>query len=109
MVRESVIPSNGWVLSDPCDWCGSRHRSWYKAATCRWKKGLIWVMGNPPAGGPCFALVSFCWHTGYTGGHITVTLWETSEEAEESKRGIDRTGCGSACCRNHRIFKGVPT
>jgi hypothetical protein len=88
----------------PCDTCGRSHRSWYSLASCRWRRGLLWVQGDPPAGGPCWALVSFCRHPGYRGPAITVTLWSDLAEAQASKACIDRLACGGSCSRQHRIF-----
>jgi hypothetical protein len=71
----------------PCETCGRSHRTWYNFAQCRFKRRLLWVSGNPPAGGPCFALVSFCRHPGYKGACNTVTLWADYGEALEAKAG----------------------
>jgi hypothetical protein len=101
-----------WILSEPCEHCGSRHRTWIAAAKCRWRKGLIWVSGDPPPGGPCYALVSFCrvgHRLNYRIGATTVTLWPTLAEAQQSKMMIDRTGCGGGCCRRHYIYRGEPS
>ncbi len=87
----------------PCPRCGRRHRSWYRAASCRYRRGLLWVAGDPPADGPCFALVSNCGHAGYRGPCRTVTLWPTLAEAERSKALIDRLACGGCCTREHYI------
>jgi hypothetical protein len=97
-----------WVLANECEWCGRHHRSWYTAARCRWRRGLCWVAGNPPTAGPCWALVSYCRHPTARGGVITVTLHESLESAEKSKRVIDRTGCGGSCRRDHEIYRGEP-
>jgi hypothetical protein len=89
-----------------CPRCGQRHRDWHKVASCRWHRGLLWCQGNPPAGGPCFAVVSLCGHPGnYRGPQVTVTLWRTREEAEEAKGMIDRLACGGGCCRDHRLVE----
>jgi hypothetical protein len=90
-----------------CQRCGRTHRTWHVAAKCRWKKGLCWVAGNPPAKGPCFALVSYCHHPAYRSDYVTVTLWRTRPEAENSKRMIDGTGCGGSCSRRHYIYRGA--
>jgi hypothetical protein len=86
----------------PCDTCGRTHRSWYNLATCRWRRGLLWVQGDPPAGGPCWAVVSYCGR--YGGPNITVTLWNSFDKALEAKRFIDELACGGCCSRRHRIF-----
>jgi hypothetical protein len=57
-----------------------------------------WVRGNPPPGGPCYALESRC----HPGG--TVTLHATLERAEASKRLIDFSKCGGRCRGDHRIY-----
>lgn len=80
----------------PC-WCGRQHRTWRTMALCRWPKAL-WIAGNPPLSGPCFALAAWC----HPGG--TVTLWASQVEAEQSKRLIDRLACGGCCHRNHEII-----
>ena len=36
-----------------CPDCHRRHRTWRAVTECRWKSGLEWVTGNPPASGPC--------------------------------------------------------
>jgi hypothetical protein len=86
-------------LSDPdtyapgaaCPDCGRRHRTWHAVARCRWRDGLEWVAGNPPASGACWALVSIC------GGKVTVTLWADREDADRRKRVLDATACGGRC------------
>ena len=85
---------------EPCRRCGSRHRSWYTAAGCRWPAAL-WIQGCPPRGGECWALVAACGHYGTPG--VTVTLHQTQEAAASSKRTIDATGCGGTCWRQHRV------
>jgi hypothetical protein len=34
-----------------------------------------------------------------------VVLFALREKAEEAKRMIDGTGCGSNCCRQHRVVE----
>jgi hypothetical protein len=49
-----------WAPGRFCPRCTStRHQSWYVVARCRWRKAE-WVTGNPPASGPCFALLAHC-------------------------------------------------
>lgn len=72
--------------------CWSRHRTWRKTAECIWPRA-VWVTGEGR-----FALLARC-HV------LTVTLWETPEEAEERKRFIDRTACGGRCHRDHKIIE----
>jgi len=88
-----------------CPLCLSRHRTWYKVAECRFKRGLLWVSGNPPADGGCAALVSFCGHPGYPGPCVTVTLWESVEEARRERENLDRTHCGGRCTKRHRVYE----
>jgi hypothetical protein len=97
-----------WAPGVRCPRCSKRHQSWHAVASCRWRRGLAWVSGAPPAGGPCFALVSFCGRNRCPGSYITVTLWATKHEAEQSKGGIDRFACGGACCGQHEIFTMAP-
>jgi hypothetical protein len=66
-------------------------------ALCRWPRPL-WVQGDPPPGGECWAVVSLC------SPGVTVTLWPTLEQAERAKQSIDDTGCGGSCWRRHRIL-----
>lgn len=47
-----------------CGYCGRRHRSWHAVAKCRWDRA-VWISGNPPPGGSCFAVASAC-HPGCT-------------------------------------------
>jgi hypothetical protein len=77
-------------------------------ASCRWREGLAWVWGDPPADGPCHAVVSFCRTATSRGEYVTVTLWPTEAEALTSKAEIDRTGCGGSCTRNHRLVTMTP-
>src|SRR5262245_10034673 len=86
-----------------CPYCGRRHRSWYNFARCHFRRGLIWVQGDPPINGPCWATVSHC-RKGRCSSYLTVTLWETAAEAEQAKAGIDRWACGGGCCRHHRVY-----
>src|SRR5262245_47705668 len=76
--------------------CERTHRSWYRYAWCRWRRA-IWISGDPPVSGPCFALVAAC------GRGTTVTLHESRAEAEKDKARIDRLACGGQCWRAHRI------
>jgi hypothetical protein len=56
----------------------------------RWPKAC-WIDGD---GG--WALLAHC-------RVLSVSLWPTREEAEKSKAGIDRTGCGGCCANRHEI------
>jgi hypothetical protein len=82
----------------PCPRCGRRHRSWYRVAHCVWPRS-IWIAGDPPWQGLCYALLSFC------PPGLTVTLWPTLAEAQGSKHEIDVTHCGSRCRRDHVIYQ----
>jgi hypothetical protein len=113
MVRDRVkkiqteAPAD-WAPGMPCPRCGKRHQTWFRVASCRWHKGLCWVCGHAPATGPCFASVSFCRHPGYRSDYVTVMLFPAPEEAEAAKATIDRTGCGGACSRQHRLYEMHP-
>jgi hypothetical protein len=82
-----------------CAWCGRSHRSWRALAACRWQRGLLWVQGNPPAGGGCWAVVSTC-----GASDVTVTLWSSQGEALAAKAAIDTTGCCGGCSGQHTLF-----
>jgi len=84
----------------PCPCCYRRHRSWRTRAQCALRPTL-WVTGNPPLTGPCFASVSDCRGQRYR----TVVLCPTREQAEKAKRLIDNTGCGGGCWRRHRVVE----
>jgi hypothetical protein len=77
-------------------------------AQCRWRVGLSWVSGDPPASGRCFAVVSFCGRRRHPNCYISVALWATITKAEEALGGIDQTGCGGACSGQHEIFIMAP-
>jgi hypothetical protein len=86
-----LTDSETYAPGTPCPDCGRRHRTWRAVAECRWRDGLEWVTGNPPAGGACYAVVSI-----YPRG-VTVTLWALPAEAERAKALIDRLACGGRC------------
>ncbi len=88
----------------PCTGCGKTHKTWYRLAHCRFRRHLAWVEGDPPADGPCWAVVSYCGRGHYGCDHVTVSLWATQGEAKESKRLVDEMGCGGACSRRHPIY-----
>lgn len=72
--------------------CTSRHRTvktWLRCAVPR----LEWVHGSGE-----IALIAWC-------RHITITLHDSVESAEASKRFIDASGCGGRCVRNHQIVR----
>jgi hypothetical protein len=89
-----------------CPRCGRRHRTWYAGASCRWRLDLLWAQGDPPAGGPCFAVVSFCGR--YAGPHVTVTLWADRAAAQAAKALIDRLACGGRCSGQHYLYAMTP-
>ena len=93
MARTLAVSSNrrDYRPGAVCPDCGRRHRTWRAVATCRWRDGLVWVAGEPPASQPCFAVVSFC------PSGTTVTLWADRQEAEKRKGLIDRLACGGRC------------
>jgi hypothetical protein len=91
-----------------CPQCHRRHRDWHRVAQCRWKRGLLWVQGNPPPTRPAYACVSYCRHPGYRYGTITVTLWPTEAEAMGAKALIDRVACGGSCSRRHKVYELTP-
>lgn len=77
--------------------CGRRHRTWYAVARCTFPRA-IWIAGNPPLAGPCYASVSDC-------RCQTVILHPAHAQAMAAKERIDATGCGGGCCRRHRIVE----
>jgi hypothetical protein len=79
-----------------CD-CGRNHRTWRALAKCRYPDAA-WVWGDPPAAGPCFALLAHC-------RVLTVTLWAAREDAEREKAVIDETACGGRCWRAHEVVE----
>lgn len=93
-VRTFTIAGPG----SPCWRCGRRHRDWFAIASCRWPSAE-WIAGaRVPRQGPCFALLAHC-HA------LTITLWGSEQEAEASKRVIDKAACGGRCCRRHEIVR----
>ena len=58
----------------------------------RWGKYAAWIVGD---GG--FGVFAWC-------RILTITLWNTLEEAERSKGLIDATGCGGDCSREHEVY-----
>ena len=67
--------------------------SYIKEAKRRWGKESVWISGDG-----AFALLAWC-------RELTVTLWESEEEAKKNKGFIDDMGCGGYCIRNHEIIK----
>lgn len=66
--------------------------TWQKEAKRRWGRKAEWITGDGQ-----FALLAHC-------RVLTVTLHQTMAQAEESKRFIDRMGCGGLCTNNHEII-----
>ncbi len=64
---------------------------WYEEAQKRWGKKAEWIQGNGQ-----YALLA--WRR-----VLTVTLWPTKDQAEESKKDVDEMACGGGCIRNHEI------
>jgi hypothetical protein len=93
-----------WEPGAACPRCRRRHQTWHTLARCRWSRGLLWVLGDPPAEGPCYATVSRCHEGGIGGGPmVTVCLWAARDEAEGALACIDRLGCGGRCSRRHSL------
>lgn len=84
-----------------CRGCGSRHRSWQRRVDCQFGPA-IWITGDPPANGRCFASISDC------RGQRTIELYATRAEAEQAKAVIDELACGGGCSRIHRIVEMRP-
>lgn len=84
-----------------CRRCNRRHPDWLKLAACHLAP-VLWIVGNPDAGGACFALISDCVSRRPS---RTASLWATRQEAERQKAVIDATGCGARCRRAHRVVE----
>ena len=63
---------------------------WLEQAKQRWPDA-VWIVGNGP-----FALLAHC-------RDLSVSLWESRQDAEKSKLQIDQTGCGGRCQKDHEI------
>jgi len=59
----------------------------------RWGRESAWITGEGK-----YALLAHC-------RILTVTLHETKESAEKSKRFIDKFACGGLCYRAHEIIE----
>ena len=75
--------------------CARNHRSYRTAAKCIWPKAhSIEREGS-------FACLAWCgsgpWSTA-----LTITLWESQEEAQKAKDWIDRHACGGQCTKKRR-------
>lgn len=66
-------------------------KSWRTEARKRWGRKASSIDGDGQ-----FALLAWC-------RVLTVTLWQTRDEAEKEKKVIDETACGGYCTRNHEI------
>lgn len=60
-------------------------------------KGARWVAGK----GGEYVLLAHC-------GELTLSRWETLEEAARWKNAIDHGGCGGSCYRAHMIVRVDP-
>ena len=70
----------------------TRQVNWYRKANRLWGDEAVWILGEGR-----FALLAPC-------GKLSVSLWETREEAEERKETIDKYACGGMCNRGrHEI------
>ena len=72
--------------------CAAHHRTVQTFLKCAIPRAA-WVHGAGP-----IALIAWCTVP-------PVTLWPDVSSAEESKRLIDRTGCGHACYQKHEIVR----
>jgi hypothetical protein len=72
--------------------CTASHRTANRFMRCA-IPGAAWVLGEGE-----WALIAWC-------RTPTVTLWDTLEEAEQSRAWLDRWACGGACVRNHDIVR----
>lgn len=72
--------------------CATKHRTTRTLAVCQWPRA-VWITGSGE-----WALLAHC-------DVLKVTLHATEEDAQSSKRFIDRTGCGHACTRRHEIVR----
>lgn len=70
--------------------CRVRHRTHTTLAKCIYRYA-VWVYGDGP-----YASLAYC-------NQLSVELHPTLEGAQAAKQQIDRTGCGHACHRDHRI------
>jgi hypothetical protein len=95
---EGVSPS--WAPGLPCPRCRRRHQTWNTVVACRWP-GLDWVIGRVPPDAPCHAVLADCRRG------RTVTLWETLEKAEQTRRFLDivHRRCPAG---DHHVFTMVP-
>jgi hypothetical protein len=79
---------------------GGRNLRGRTAARCIFPRS-IWISGGKGLQDHAYALLAH-FHRRKSGG-LTVTLWRTLAEAEQSKAFIDRLGCGGGCYRDHEI------
>jgi hypothetical protein len=92
-----------WAPGQCCPGCGGNHRTWRAVAGCRWRKSqrnktYLIVIGDPPASGPCYAVLCLC--PNVPGGRFpthTVYLYAALEDAEEKLTAIRQHG--RDCCR----------
>lgn len=62
-----------------------------RKAESKWGRRARWINGDGP-----YALLAWC-------KTLTVTLYDSLEEAEKKKNNIDQIGCGGECSRKHEI------
>lgn len=75
-----------------CRTCGRNHRAVRTLLKCRFPRAA-WIAGDGE-----IALLAWC-------KVLTISLHEHLDDAEMNKAFIDRTGCGSRCHRDHRIWR----
>jgi hypothetical protein len=73
------------------------HSEWQYRAQRRWGREAVWIVGDGP-----FALLAPC-------RQLSISLWQTREEAEEAKAHIDRVPCGGGCYETLKARDGLPT
>jgi hypothetical protein len=78
--------------------CGRRHRTYNRAARCRFSEAW-WINGEGP-----YAVLARCGNYGGRGG-LTVTLWATRGKAERVLD--DLRPCGGQCTGEHEIVELV--
>ena len=81
--------------------CERNHRAYYTAAKCIWRKAH-WITGDGP-----YACLSWC-PSGPWPVSLTVTLWQTEEQARAAKKLIDDEACSGRCVNNHELVRLVP-
>lgn len=72
--------------------CTKTHRTYHTLGKCMFPKA-IWVQGEGP-----YACLAWC-------RILSVTLWETEQQAHDAKTEIDRYGCGGMCNHRHEVVR----